>query len=129
MIYSMLMFGDILFSGLEQVVIINFGCSPSQKHGGFFLFMWDIILKHCAKFQFVTNFFWLWYFFCSHNWTIIWWRLFASFKQSSELVNINLRKIYSFCGINVLFEVASFVLKDTGNVVLTFLFKNRRNVF
>ena len=46
MIYSMPIFEEIDFLGYEQTVIMNFGRSPSHKNGGFFLFIWDIILSY-----------------------------------------------------------------------------------
>ena len=54
----MSIFGDIDFLAYwELAAIMNFGCSPAQKDGGFFLVILDIILNSSNKFQLVTNFF------------------------------------------------------------------------
>ena len=55
----------LIFRPMGAAGIMNFGCSPSQKHGGFLLVIQDMILSHCTKSQVVTNFF---YEKTSHYW-------------------------------------------------------------
>ena len=68
----MYIFGKINFWAKRAprgaAAIMNLGCSPGQKHGGFFLVILDIIPSKWAKFQLVINLFQV---KPSYDWTII----------------------------------------------------------